>query len=166
MHQLLNSCIVLVNIQWIDGFTLALQEIVFTVAFKTLQAVWFSHECVSCVYLLQHIKNSADTNKFDGWPDVLEIEGCVPQRMDWAECLLSIQFLIAYVHLVFPALLSPQRPLPGQIDHFTTLISLTYKNNSSKKTKKKRSRCGNPLLPHLESEALPFSCSCCLDVTI
>lgn len=29
---------------------------------------------------LQHIKNSADTNKFDGWPDVLEMEGCVPQR--------------------------------------------------------------------------------------
>ncbi|XP_075886208.1 protein FAM3C [Nelusetta ayraudi] len=28
----------------------------------------------------QHIKNSADTNKFDGWPDVLEMEGCVPQR--------------------------------------------------------------------------------------
>ncbi|XP_056281293.1 protein FAM3C [Pseudoliparis swirei] len=29
-----------------------------------------------------HIKNSADTNKFDGWPDVLEMEGCVPQRQD------------------------------------------------------------------------------------
>ncbi|XP_029969272.1 protein FAM3C [Salarias fasciatus] len=28
----------------------------------------------------QHIKNSADTNKFDGWPDVLEMEGCVPQK--------------------------------------------------------------------------------------
>lgn len=32
---------------------------------------------------LQHIKNSADTNKFDGWPDVLEMEGCVPQRTVW-----------------------------------------------------------------------------------
>ncbi|KAL7371446.1 hypothetical protein ABVT39_027214 [Epinephelus coioides] len=30
----------------------------------------------------QHIKNSADTNKFDGWPEVLEMEGCVPQRQD------------------------------------------------------------------------------------
>ncbi|XP_068572777.1 protein FAM3C [Cebidichthys violaceus] len=29
-----------------------------------------------------HIKNNADTNKFDGWPDVLEMEGCVPQRQD------------------------------------------------------------------------------------
>ncbi|CAN9508159.1 unnamed protein product [Ophioblennius macclurei] len=30
----------------------------------------------------QHIKNSADTNKFDGWPDVLEMEGCIPQKHD------------------------------------------------------------------------------------
>ncbi|XP_031169410.1 protein FAM3C isoform X2 [Sander lucioperca] len=30
----------------------------------------------------QHIKNSADTNKFEGWPEVLEMEGCVPQRQD------------------------------------------------------------------------------------
>ncbi|XP_020782160.1 protein FAM3C isoform X2 [Boleophthalmus pectinirostris] len=29
----------------------------------------------------QHIKNSADTNKFDGWPEVLEMEGCIPQRI-------------------------------------------------------------------------------------
>ncbi|KAF3705163.1 Sortilin Neurotensin receptor 3 [Channa argus] len=29
-----------------------------------------------------HIKNSADTNKFDGWPEVLEMEGCIPQRQD------------------------------------------------------------------------------------
>lgn len=28
----------------------------------------------------QHIKNSAETNKFDGWPDVLEMEGCIPQK--------------------------------------------------------------------------------------
>ncbi|CAG01886.1 unnamed protein product, partial [Tetraodon nigroviridis] len=26
----------------------------------------------------QHIKNSPETNKFDGWPEVLEMEGCVP----------------------------------------------------------------------------------------
>ncbi|KAJ4924989.1 hypothetical protein JOQ06_003936 [Pogonophryne albipinna] len=30
----------------------------------------------------QHIKNSAGTNKFEGWPEVLEMEGCVPQRQD------------------------------------------------------------------------------------
>ncbi|XP_060885613.1 protein FAM3C [Labrus mixtus] len=28
----------------------------------------------------QYIKNSPDTNKFEGWPEVLEMEGCVPQR--------------------------------------------------------------------------------------
>lgn len=28
----------------------------------------------------QHIKNSADTNKFEGWPEVLEMDGCIPQR--------------------------------------------------------------------------------------
>ncbi|KAE8281367.1 Protein FAM3C Precursor [Larimichthys crocea] len=30
----------------------------------------------------QHVKNNADTNKFEGWPEVLEMEGCVPQRQD------------------------------------------------------------------------------------
>ncbi|XP_028306828.1 protein FAM3C [Gouania willdenowi] len=30
----------------------------------------------------QHIQNKAETNKFDGWPDVLEMEGCIPQRHD------------------------------------------------------------------------------------
>ncbi|CAL8386089.1 unnamed protein product [Gadus morhua 'NCC'] len=30
----------------------------------------------------QHIKNSADTNKYEGWPEVLEMEGCIPQRRD------------------------------------------------------------------------------------
>ncbi|XP_029019059.1 protein FAM3C [Betta splendens] len=30
----------------------------------------------------QHIKNSADTNKFEGWPEVLEMEGCIPQRQE------------------------------------------------------------------------------------
>ncbi|XP_036005075.1 protein FAM3C isoform X2 [Fundulus heteroclitus] len=30
----------------------------------------------------QHIKNSADTNKYEGWPEVLEMEGCVPKRQD------------------------------------------------------------------------------------
>ncbi|XP_034019452.1 protein FAM3C [Thalassophryne amazonica] len=30
----------------------------------------------------QHIKNSAETNKFEGWPEVLEMEGCIPKRQD------------------------------------------------------------------------------------
>ncbi|TNM91674.1 hypothetical protein fugu_020054 [Takifugu bimaculatus] len=30
----------------------------------------------------QHIKNNKETNKYDGWPEVLEMEGCVPQRAD------------------------------------------------------------------------------------
>uniref|UniRef100_A0A146NNC5 FAM3 metabolism regulating signaling molecule C n=2 Tax=Fundulus heteroclitus TaxID=8078 RepID=A0A146NNC5_FUNHE len=30
----------------------------------------------------QHIKNTADTNKYEGWPEVLEMEGCVPKRQD------------------------------------------------------------------------------------
>ncbi|KAJ8007193.1 hypothetical protein DPEC_G00114990 [Dallia pectoralis] len=30
----------------------------------------------------QHIKNSADTNKYEGWPEVLEMEGCIPQRKE------------------------------------------------------------------------------------
>lgn len=29
----------------------------------------------------QHIKNSADSNKFDGWPEVLEMEGCIPLKV-------------------------------------------------------------------------------------
>lgn len=30
----------------------------------------------------QHIKNSAESNKYEGWPEVLEMEGCIPQRLD------------------------------------------------------------------------------------
>ncbi|KAK6482603.1 protein FAM3C-like [Huso huso] len=30
----------------------------------------------------QHIKNNKDTNKYEGWPEVLEMEGCIPQRSD------------------------------------------------------------------------------------
>uniref|UniRef100_A0A4W3IFK0 FAM3 metabolism regulating signaling molecule C n=1 Tax=Callorhinchus milii TaxID=7868 RepID=A0A4W3IFK0_CALMI len=30
----------------------------------------------------QHIKNNKDTNKYEGWPEVLEMEGCVPQKKD------------------------------------------------------------------------------------
>ncbi|XP_076015110.1 protein FAM3C [Genypterus blacodes] len=30
----------------------------------------------------QHMKNSAETNKYEGWPEVLEMEGCIPQRQD------------------------------------------------------------------------------------
>ncbi|KAG7456247.1 hypothetical protein MATL_G00249740 [Megalops atlanticus] len=28
----------------------------------------------------QHIKNNAETNKYEGWPEVLEMEGCIPER--------------------------------------------------------------------------------------
>ncbi|KAL4658417.1 protein FAM3C-like, partial [Arapaima gigas] len=28
----------------------------------------------------QHIKNKVETNKYDGWPEVLEMEGCIPIR--------------------------------------------------------------------------------------
>ncbi|XP_060742909.1 protein FAM3C isoform X1 [Tachysurus vachellii] len=30
----------------------------------------------------QYIKNNAETNKYDGWPEVLEMEGCIPQKLD------------------------------------------------------------------------------------
>uniref|UniRef100_UPI00398E92BE protein FAM3C-like n=1 Tax=Pristiophorus japonicus TaxID=55135 RepID=UPI00398E92BE len=29
-----------------------------------------------------HIKNNKDTNKYEGWPEVLEMEGCVPQKKE------------------------------------------------------------------------------------
>ncbi|XP_064450629.1 protein FAM3D isoform X3 [Mirounga angustirostris] len=28
----------------------------------------------------QFLKNNPDTNKYDGWPELLELEGCVPQK--------------------------------------------------------------------------------------
>ncbi|XP_056380467.1 protein FAM3D [Hyla sarda] len=30
----------------------------------------------------QHIKNDKENNKYDGWPEVLEISGCIPKKMD------------------------------------------------------------------------------------
>ncbi|XP_017561922.1 protein FAM3C [Pygocentrus nattereri] len=30
----------------------------------------------------QHIKNNAESNKYEGWPEVLEMEGCIPRRQD------------------------------------------------------------------------------------
>ncbi|XP_067855955.1 protein FAM3C [Heptranchias perlo] len=30
----------------------------------------------------QHIKNNKDTNKYEGWPEVLEMEGCVPLKKE------------------------------------------------------------------------------------
>ncbi|XP_073425913.1 protein FAM3D [Dendrobates tinctorius] len=30
----------------------------------------------------QHLKNDKETNKYDGWPEVLEISGCIPKKMD------------------------------------------------------------------------------------
>ncbi|XP_074813457.1 protein FAM3D isoform X2 [Natator depressus] len=30
----------------------------------------------------QYLKNEAAKNKYDGWPEVLEMEGCLPKKMD------------------------------------------------------------------------------------
>lgn len=30
----------------------------------------------------QHIKNNKDTNKYEGWPEVLEMEGCIPKKQE------------------------------------------------------------------------------------
>ncbi|XP_053326092.1 protein FAM3D [Spea bombifrons] len=30
----------------------------------------------------QHIKNDKETNKYDGWPEVLELEGCIPRKTE------------------------------------------------------------------------------------
>ncbi|XP_062441603.1 protein FAM3D [Rhea pennata] len=30
----------------------------------------------------QHLKNNQETNKYDGWPELLEMEGCAPRKMD------------------------------------------------------------------------------------
>ncbi|XP_008109461.1 protein FAM3C isoform X1 [Anolis carolinensis] len=30
----------------------------------------------------QHIRNNKDTNKYEGWPEVVEMEGCIPQKLD------------------------------------------------------------------------------------
>ncbi|XP_045850686.1 protein FAM3D-like [Meles meles] len=29
----------------------------------------------------QFLKNNPDTNKYEGWPELLELEGCVPQKV-------------------------------------------------------------------------------------
>lgn len=31
------------------------------------------------VYFEQHMKNDRDTNKYDGWPEMIEMEGCIPR---------------------------------------------------------------------------------------
>lgn len=30
----------------------------------------------------KHIKNDKETNKYDGWPELLDMEGCAPRKMD------------------------------------------------------------------------------------
>ncbi|XP_053157684.1 protein FAM3D [Hemicordylus capensis] len=30
----------------------------------------------------QYLKNDRETNKYDGWPEILEMEGCVPKKLD------------------------------------------------------------------------------------
>lgn len=39
---------------------------------------------------LQHIKNNKDTNKYEGWPEVVEMEGCIPQKLDWRHRQMDI----------------------------------------------------------------------------
>ncbi|KAJ1110007.1 hypothetical protein NDU88_007362 [Pleurodeles waltl] len=29
----------------------------------------------------EHLKNEKETNKYDGWPEVLEMEGCIPRKL-------------------------------------------------------------------------------------
>lgn len=37
---------------------------------------------LSLFFPLQHIKNDEKKNKYDGWPEMLEMEGCAPRKMD------------------------------------------------------------------------------------
>ncbi|KAM4720855.1 protein FAM3D isoform 2-T2 [Rhinophrynus dorsalis] len=30
----------------------------------------------------QHLSNNKETNKYDGWPEALEIEGCIPKKLE------------------------------------------------------------------------------------
>uniref|UniRef100_S4RJR8 Family with sequence similarity 3 member C n=1 Tax=Petromyzon marinus TaxID=7757 RepID=S4RJR8_PETMA len=30
----------------------------------------------------RHIKNNKETNKYEGWPELIELEGCVPQKVE------------------------------------------------------------------------------------
>ncbi|TRY56151.1 hypothetical protein DNTS_015269 [Danionella cerebrum] len=31
------------------------------------------------IYFEQHIKNDRETNKYDAWPEMIEMEGCIPK---------------------------------------------------------------------------------------
>ncbi|XP_004676615.1 PREDICTED: protein FAM3D [Condylura cristata] len=45
----------------------------------------------------QYLKNNADFNKYDGWPEMLEMEGCVPRKGDpW------VRLFCPWVHLFCP----------------------------------------------------------------
>lgn len=39
---------------------------------------WFS-----CWTLFQHMKNDREKNVYDGWPELIELEGCIPKYMGW-----------------------------------------------------------------------------------
>uniref|UniRef100_A0A8C9QPT1 FAM3 metabolism regulating signaling molecule C n=1 Tax=Scleropages formosus TaxID=113540 RepID=A0A8C9QPT1_SCLFO len=48
----------------------------------------------------EYIKNKADTNKYDGWPEVLEMEGCIPIRkkskgQEWKSMLPRVRGLVS-----------------------------------------------------------------------
>lgn len=55
------------------------------VSFAMLQTCTVPPTCsfiFSLSFSLQYIKNDKKTNKYDGWPEMLEMEGCVPRKMD------------------------------------------------------------------------------------
>uniref|UniRef100_A0A8U7P8P7 Uncharacterized protein n=1 Tax=Corvus moneduloides TaxID=1196302 RepID=A0A8U7P8P7_CORMO len=43
---------------------------------------WVFLGAKGCNFCHIHIKNDKETNKYDGWPELLEMEGCAPRKMD------------------------------------------------------------------------------------
>lgn len=39
------------------------------------------YRCSSLFSPLQYLKNTPNTNKYEGWPELLELEGCVPRKV-------------------------------------------------------------------------------------
>lgn len=90
-----------------------------------------------CLSPLQHIKNSADTNKFDGWPDVLEMEGCVPQRAGWWSGEEKL-------YTLFPQSVRPLPALTSCIGHLCGSLTLLWATNHFKKKKTKKKQPTTP----------------------
>lgn len=49
---------------------------------KQLVKVFCFFKLYTVTVFQQHIKNNKDTNKYEGWPEVVEMEGCIPQKQD------------------------------------------------------------------------------------